>query len=86
MLVCRCVGSAPLREATSSSGEEEHSVSVAVRLWAAGIVNPVQDDEGHAAGHDQEPEQQEGSSLEEDNVLHELPQEAQEDFQPSLSI
>lgn len=42
--------------ATFSRAEEDLSVSVTVRLWAAGVVDPVQNDEGHAAGHDQEPE------------------------------
>lgn len=31
-------------------------MSVVVCLWAARVVDPVQNDEGHAAGHDQEPE------------------------------
>lgn len=53
---CCCVGSIPALKETFHPGEEDLSVSVTVRLWAAGIVDPVQNDEGHAAGHDQEPE------------------------------
>lgn len=46
---------------------------VGVRVRAGrGIVTPVQDDEGHAANHDQEATEQEGSSLERRMVCHEM--------------
>lgn len=38
---------------------------VSLRVLAGcGVVDPVQDDEGHAARHDQEAAEQEGGSLE----------------------
>lgn len=40
----------------------EGLVAVGARV-RAGVVDPVQDDEGHAAAHDQEAAQQEGGSL-----------------------
>lgn len=39
-------------------------VAVGVRVRAGrGVVDPVQDDEGHAAAHDQETTEQKGGSL-----------------------
>lgn len=36
----------------------------------AGVVDPVQHDEGHAAAHDQEAAQEEGGGLEKEAVSH----------------
>lgn len=37
-----------------------------------GVVDPVQDDEGHAANHDQEAAEQEGGSLEKRTVCRDM--------------
>lgn len=45
-------------------------MAVGVHVWAGhGVVDPVQDDEGHAANHDHEAAEQEGGSLEGRKVL-----------------
>lgn len=46
-------------------------VGVCVRA-GHGVVDPVQDDEGHAADHDQEAEEQEGGGLERRQVCLEM--------------
>lgn len=59
----RSRSSPALRASALSSADLSVSVSVCVRAgWR--LVDPVQDDEAHAAEHDQEAAQQEGGGLE----------------------